>query len=87
MKSFYTKFQVNILKHITEKPDRQSLVFHPVELLQEVELLQDVELVQDVEHLQDVELLQDVCRAFLNACFGRFKVGLKDFSLVFTIQL
>ena len=24
-----------------------------------------------------------VCRAFLNACFGRFKVGLKDLSLVF----
>ena len=24
-----------------------------------------------------------VCRAFLNACFGRFKVGLKDLSLAF----
>ena len=36
LKSFYTKFQVNILQHtiaITEKPERQSLVFHPVILL------------------------------------------------------
>ena len=34
LKSFYTKFQVNILKHTitsTEKPDLQSLVYHPVE--------------------------------------------------------
>ena len=54
-----------------------------VELLQDVELLQEVELLQDVEHLQDVELLQDVCKAFLYACFGRFKVELKDLSLVF----
>ena len=33
LKSFCTKFQVNTLNHttaITEKPDRQSLVFHPV---------------------------------------------------------
>ena len=27
-----------------------------------------------------------VCRAFLNACFGRFKVGLKDLSLVLTVS-
>ena len=25
----------------------------------------------------------DVCRAFLNACFGRFKVGLKDLTLLY----
>ena len=28
-----------------------------------------------------------VCRAFLNACFGRFKVGLKDLSLVLSWML
>ena len=53
-----------------------------IKYLQDAELLQDLELLQDVEQLQDVELLQDVCWAFLNVCFGRFKVGLKDLSLV-----
>ena len=46
-----------------------------------------VESVHDVEHLQDVELLQDICRAFFNACFGRFKVGLKDLKVLFIFNL
>ena len=46
--------------------------FALIEYLQEVELLQDVELLQ--EHLKIL--------ALFNACSGRFKVGLKDLSLV-----
>ena len=43
-----------------------------IEYLQEVELLHDFELLQ--EHLKVL--------ALFNACSGRFKVGLKDLSLV-----
>ena len=52
-----------------------------VELLQDLEHLQNIELLQDVELLKDVELLQSDL-AFLNGCSARFKVGLKDLSLV-----
>ena len=66
--------------------------------LQDVELLQDVEILQDLDHLQDVKIVQDLqdvellqgididhlkVLAFLNACSIRFKVGIKDLSLVF----
>ena len=43
-------------------------------------LLQDVELVQYIELLPDIDHLKVL--AFLNACSSRFKVGLKDLSLV-----
>ena len=43
-----------------------------------------------VQDLQNVELLQDIeylkVLAFLNACSSRFKVGLKDLSLVFIVD-
>ena len=51
--------------------------FALIEYLQEVELLQDVELLK--EHLKIL--------ALFNACSGRFKVGLKDLSIVFTSRL